>query len=52
MSTVIIGIIVAVIIFLAARDVYCSRKKGSSPCGGNCSCCCGCTAKKSSGENK
>lgn len=39
MATVIIGIIVAVILFLAARQLYVDKKKGKSLCGGKCSSC-------------
>lgn len=39
MATVIIGIIVAVILFLAARQLYADKKKGKSLCGGKCSSC-------------
>ena len=43
MATVIIGLIVAFILFLAARKLYKDKKKGKSLCGGKCSCCgCGC----------
>lgn len=44
MSTVIIGLIVVVILFLAGRKLYKDRKSGKSPCGGRCSCCQGCCA--------
>lgn len=39
MGTLIVGIIVAGIIFLAARKLYTDKKKGKSSCGCNCSCC-------------
>ncbi|MGN0604294.1 MAG: FeoB-associated Cys-rich membrane protein [Oscillospiraceae bacterium] len=39
MTTVVIGIIVAGILFLAARQLYKDKKKGKSLCGGKCSCC-------------
>ncbi|MBP1561073.1 MAG: FeoB-associated Cys-rich membrane protein [Oscillospiraceae bacterium] len=39
MATVIIGIIVGLVIFLAARQLHKDKKKGKSLCGGKCSCC-------------
>ena len=39
MATAIIGIIVVFILILAARQLYKDMKKGSSICGGKCSCC-------------
>ncbi len=44
MATVIIGIIVAGILFLAARQLYKDKKNGKSMCGGKCSSCHGCSA--------
>ncbi|MGN0583463.1 MAG: FeoB-associated Cys-rich membrane protein [Oscillospiraceae bacterium] len=39
MTTIIIAAVVAVILFLSARQLYSDRKKGKSLCGGKCSCC-------------
>ena len=39
MATLITGVIVAVIIFSAARQLYRDKKNGKSFCGGKCSCC-------------
>ena len=39
MGTVIIGLIVAVVLFLAGRQLYKDKKNGKSLCGGKCSCC-------------
>ncbi|MDE7302576.1 MAG: FeoB-associated Cys-rich membrane protein [Oscillospiraceae bacterium] len=39
MATVIVGLIVAAVLFLAARQLYVDKKNGKSSCGGNCSCC-------------
>lgn len=39
MSTLIVGLIVAAVVFLAARQIYVDKKKGKSFCGGKCSCC-------------
>ena len=39
MATLITGVIVAVIIFTAARQLYRDKKNGKSLCGGKCSCC-------------
>ncbi|MCL1988536.1 MAG: FeoB-associated Cys-rich membrane protein [Firmicutes bacterium] len=38
MGTLIVGLIVAIIIFLAAREVYKNRKKGSCCSGSNHDC--------------
>ncbi|MGN1303461.1 MAG: FeoB-associated Cys-rich membrane protein [Oscillospiraceae bacterium] len=43
MSTVIISLAVAAILFLAGRKLYKDKKKGRSLCGGKCSGCgCAC----------
>ncbi|MCM1579505.1 MAG: FeoB-associated Cys-rich membrane protein [Ruminococcus sp.] len=42
MGTVIAGVIVALIIFMAGRQMYKDKKSGKSVCGGNCASCCGC----------
>ncbi|MCM1328237.1 MAG: FeoB-associated Cys-rich membrane protein [Ruminococcus sp.] len=39
MATLIVGLIVAAVIFLAARQLWKDKKSGKSSCGGNCSCC-------------
>ncbi len=39
MATIIVGLIVALVIFLAARQLYKDKKAGKSLCGGKCSCC-------------
>ncbi|MGN0621193.1 MAG: FeoB-associated Cys-rich membrane protein [Porcipelethomonas sp.] len=39
MATVIIGLIVAGILFLSARQLYMDKKKGKSLCGGKCTGC-------------
>lgn len=39
MATLIIGVIVAAVIFLAARKLYRDKKSGKSSCGGSCSGC-------------
>lgn len=39
MSTLIAGIIVAAVLFLAVRQLYKDKKSGKSSCGGNCSGC-------------
>ncbi|MDE7289212.1 MAG: FeoB-associated Cys-rich membrane protein [Oscillospiraceae bacterium] len=39
MATLIVGLIVAAVLFLAARQLYKDKKSGKSSCGGNCSCC-------------
>lgn len=39
MATVIIGLIVAAVLFLAGRQLYKDKKQGKSLCGGKCSCC-------------
>lgn len=39
MSTVIISLAIAAILFLAGRKLYKDKKKGKSLCGGKCSCC-------------
>ncbi|MGN0633369.1 MAG: FeoB-associated Cys-rich membrane protein [Oscillospiraceae bacterium] len=39
MGTVIIGLIVAAVLFLAIRQLYRDKKQGKSLCGGKCSCC-------------
>ncbi len=44
MSTVIIGLIVAVILFLAGRRLYKDKSSGRSSCGGSCSGCPNCCA--------
>ena len=47
MATIIVMVLVALVIFLAARKLYKDKKKGKSLCSGNCSCCPkGCGAKK------
>ncbi|MCM1523646.1 MAG: FeoB-associated Cys-rich membrane protein [Ruminococcus sp.] len=42
MGTVIVGLIVAAVLFMAGRQIYADKKSGKSSCGGNCSCCAGC----------
>ncbi len=46
MSTVIVALVVAVIVFFAIRSLVkenkASRTTGSSPCGGSCNGCSGC----------
>ena len=39
MATVIIALVVALVLFLVARQLYKDKKKGKSLCGGKCSCC-------------
>lgn len=39
MATLIVGFIVAAVLFLAARQLYKDKKSGKSSCGGNCSGC-------------
>lgn len=39
MATIIVGLITALIVFLAARQLYRDKKAGKSSCGGKCSCC-------------
>lgn len=39
MATVIIALLVVLVLFLAARQLYKDKKKGRSLCGGKCSCC-------------
>lgn len=39
MSTVIIGLIVALLLFLAGRKMYKDKRAGKSLCGGKCSGC-------------
>ncbi|MGN0598555.1 MAG: FeoB-associated Cys-rich membrane protein [Oscillospiraceae bacterium] len=39
MATVIIGIIVAGVLFFAGRRLYKDKKQGKSLCGGKCSSC-------------
>ncbi|MGN1102528.1 MAG: FeoB-associated Cys-rich membrane protein [Huintestinicola sp.] len=39
MATIIIGMIVAAVVFLAGRQLYKDKKHGKSLCGGKCSCC-------------
>lgn len=39
MSTLIVGLILAAVIFLAARQLYKDKKSGKSSCGGNCAGC-------------
>lgn len=39
MATIIVGLIVAAMIYLAARQLYKDRKSGKSTCGGNCAGC-------------
>ncbi len=39
MATVIVGLIVAAVLFLAARQLCVDKKKGRSSCGGNCAGC-------------
>ncbi|MGN1087327.1 MAG: FeoB-associated Cys-rich membrane protein [Porcipelethomonas sp.] len=46
MATFIIGLIVAAVLFLAARQMYKDKKSGKSPCGGKCSDCHGCCSCK------
>ncbi len=55
MSTLIVGLIVAGVVFLAARQIYKDKKKGKSFCGGKCSCCpngCACSGSSCHGEKK
>ncbi|MCM1023765.1 MAG: FeoB-associated Cys-rich membrane protein [Prevotella sp.] len=42
MATLIVGLIVAAVIFLAARQLWKDKKSGKSSCGGNCAGCSGC----------
>lgn len=45
MSTVIISLVVAAVLFLAVRKIYKDKRAGKSLCGGKCEgCqnCCGC----------
>lgn len=42
MSTVIIGLIVALLLFLAGRKMYKDKRAGKSLCGGKCSGCPNC----------
>lgn len=47
MATFIIGIILAAVLFWAAKRLYENKKQGKHSCGGNCSCCPGgCAGKK------
>ena len=39
MATVIVGLIVAAVLLLAARQLYKDKKSGKSSCGGNCAGC-------------
>ncbi|MGN0692301.1 MAG: FeoB-associated Cys-rich membrane protein [Oscillospiraceae bacterium] len=39
MATVIIGLIVAAVLFLAGRQLYKDKKQGKFLCGGKCSSC-------------
>lgn len=39
MSTLIVGLIMAAVLFLAARQLYKDKKAGKSSCGGNCAGC-------------
>lgn len=39
MATLIVGIIIAAVIFLAARQLYRDKKSGKSSCGGSCAVC-------------
>ena len=39
MATIIVGLIVAAVLFLAARQLYKDKKSGKSSCGGNCAGC-------------
>lgn len=39
MATIIVGLIVAAVIFLAARKLYKDKKSGKFSCGGNCAGC-------------
>lgn len=44
MTTIIIGLIVASILFLDARQIYKNKKAGKSLCSGKCSGCPNCGA--------
>ena len=43
-STVIVGVVIALVVFLSVRKLWKDKKSGKSCCGGNCSCCSGCSA--------
>lgn len=39
MATLIVGLIVAAVLMLAARQLYMDKKSGKFSCGGNCEGC-------------
>ena len=39
MATIIVGLVVAAVLFLAARQIYKDKKSGKSSCGRNCAGC-------------
>ena len=51
-STIIVGALIALVVFLSVRKLWKDKKSGKSCCGGNCSCCAGCGMAQKKTEKK